>query len=468
MADKLAYETTVKKLVWVTMDGARVNASSMSRVLEVFPETLYGTCLSHSFNLVLKDIASLAFSSPVLDGLRLIHQVFRNHDIPHHLFRKVSDKEILQFPLTRFGFFVLALRRLVDSKECLQLTVGCDEFVEYTRNVKPLEKRVLLQKVKRLIVGEGEFTMFWNDSMLLLAVMTPFLRLVREADRAIPGFICFAHYLYAKASSLALSALRLEGIRQEQSERANSLHSQVSLVLDKRLSYTFKDLHMVARWLNPALFEENEVLFQTGRHYIDRTISSFLPKFDTAIKLDLVSFCSRASCLPWDGAVTTPPHMWWQVAAGSLPFLSSFACRLTSATGVASITERSWSALDIILQKRRMRTTEENASKLVYAFFNLPMLDRDMPIAPISEWKALFSESDEEPDVRLEKSKEWAMQQLQIDLENEEVGLMSVADALSSVEVGEIVDRSSSVVGTDPDASSILESTAKRPRPTTT
>jgi len=463
--DLAGFDAVAQKFVWVTMDGARVNLSSMPRVLEVFPETLYGTCLSHSFNLVLKDISSLSFSAPVLSGLRLIHQVFRNQDIPHNLFKKFSDKEILQFPLTRFGYFVIALRRLVDLKECLQMTVGCDEFVEYSRNVKPAEKRALLQKVKKLIVGEGEFTMFWNDALLLLSVMTPFLRLVREADRAIPGFICFAHFLFIKASNAALSALKLEGIRQEQSERANGLSMQVRSILEKRKDYSFNDLHLMARWFNPALFDENEAFFKQARHIVDRVIAAKFPKYETSFKVDLISFCSRLSSLPWDGAKRIPPHMWWQVAAGSLPFLASFACRLTSATGVASITERNWSALDIILQKRRMRTTEENSSKLVYAFFNLPMLDREIPQVPIQEWKDMYTEAEDEDEPELAKSKDWATQQLQIDEANEEVGLISVEAELCPIDYDER-SESDATVDTAADTSFLIsESSGKRSRP---
>jgi hypothetical protein len=76
-----------------------------------------------------------------------------------------------------------------------------------------------------------------------------------------------------------------------------------------------------------------------------------------------VSGTARAVAMDTEGAVL--PHLWWNTYGDAFPALADVARKLLSKQASASPCERSWSALDVVMGKRRCSLLSSTLSKLL-------------------------------------------------------------------------------------------------------
>ena len=100
-------------------------------------------------------------------------------------------------------------------------------------------------------------------------------------------------------------------------------------------------------------------------------------------------------------AVILDAHSWWQQFGSHAPELQHIAVRLLSQVSSACTCERIWSTFDFIHSRRRNRLHVDRATKLVYIFTNLRLLDKESKDTlqdAFPAWRELAEELNSEPE----------------------------------------------------------------------
>lgn len=127
--DEVMRNLDVNKLSAVVTDNASVMKKAWDILKKDYPNVFFLGCISHSLNLLIKDICKISWVKMIIKDCKKIVKYFKAHTIPLAIFKK-HQKANYQYPITlklpvktRWGSSVLCLQSIIKNKLALELTI---------------------------------------------------------------------------------------------------------------------------------------------------------------------------------------------------------------------------------------------------------------------------------------------------------------------------------------------------------
>jgi hypothetical protein len=118
----------------VVMDGACSGAINLLK--EVFPWLSGVVCTTHSLDLLMEDLGTMAFAAEPLHRAKQLVNFINNHQKTRALFADLSDVVLLSPGATRFGYNFIILERLLRYEECVRKLIGSRAFEDWYKAQK--------------------------------------------------------------------------------------------------------------------------------------------------------------------------------------------------------------------------------------------------------------------------------------------------------------------------------------------
>ena len=134
IADQLASYVTLD-VDFVVMDGACAGAIEI--LTERFPWLSGVVCATHSLDLLMKDLGSMAFAADPLAAARDLVKFINGHQKTRALLAKESDVVLLSPSATRFGYNLIMIERMLRCEDSLRSTVASREWRDWRRDQTP-------------------------------------------------------------------------------------------------------------------------------------------------------------------------------------------------------------------------------------------------------------------------------------------------------------------------------------------
>lgn len=350
-------EVGPENVVQIVTDNATYCVGAGKMVMEKFPTIYWTPCVAHCIDLLLHDLAKLAWVHEVVLREKTIANFIFNHRLTLNLYREKASKELLRPCDTRFATFYITLQRVFDQKPALKHVV-CHE--EWERS--SLSKSAKGKLVESIILNPT----FWDNALKVLKMCDPIVHMLREleSDKPTMGFVYEGMDRCKEAIAKALNDIE-----------AN--YKNIWEMVDYIWKMMNNDLHCAGCYLDPRLFglkrnHDKEVM---GGLYV--AIERLVPDPDDARKLRGQLRAYRyeegifgSSAAKQDRA-TIEPGVWWDFCGSESPELQYFALRILSQCSSAAACERNWSSFDQIHTKKRNKLGPGQLGDLVYIHSNL-------------------------------------------------------------------------------------------------
>jgi hypothetical protein len=162
------------KIVQIVTDNASNNMAAASLMLEKRPTLFWTGCATHTINLILEGIGKLPKYKQVIDRARNLTAFIYSHHKTLSIMRNVTKGEIVRPGVTRFASTFLTLQSLWDKKMELNSMIYLPEWANC--------KVVKSSKGQNILEATLMYNMFWKGVGTTLAILTPFVRLLRITD----------------------------------------------------------------------------------------------------------------------------------------------------------------------------------------------------------------------------------------------------------------------------------------------
>jgi hypothetical protein len=108
------------------MDGARKGTIEILQVK--FPWLSGVVCTTHSLDLLMEDLGSMAFATEPLANAKQLVKFINNHHKTLAMFAELSDVVLLSPANPRFGFNFIMVERLLRCDETVRKLMGSRQF----------------------------------------------------------------------------------------------------------------------------------------------------------------------------------------------------------------------------------------------------------------------------------------------------------------------------------------------------
>ncbi|XP_065853259.1 uncharacterized protein [Euphorbia lathyris] len=348
----------------VTGNGANYKAAGR-KLTERYSTIKWSLCAVHCLNLVIKDIAEMPKVKDIATLASKITVFVYNHKWTLNWLRKRDGwTEIVRPGATHFATTFIALKSLHDHKNHLQALVVCDDFKKFLEMPKGKD-------VKQIVLDER----FWNNSLILVRVMTPLICLMRICDSDEKPAI---GYVYEGMHRARIGIKKLfKGKKQ--------LYKPYTTVIKNRWDKMLRhSIHDAAYWLNPAFQYDKKNMCQKPeimKSFLDMVDNQNLYNKQKVVQENIIYQTRKKyfSCdIALESCKTMRPDEWWRCFAYDVPSLQKFAMRILSQTASSSGCERIWSVFERIHTKKRNRLEHQRLTDLVYVHYNLRLQNRSI------------------------------------------------------------------------------------------
>lgn len=118
----------------VVMDGACSGAIDLLK--EEFPWLSGVVCTTHSLDLLMEDLGTMAFAAEPLHKAKQLVKFINNHQKTRALFAELSDVVLLSPATTRFGYNFIMVERLLRCEESVRKLIGSRAFENWYKAQK--------------------------------------------------------------------------------------------------------------------------------------------------------------------------------------------------------------------------------------------------------------------------------------------------------------------------------------------
>ncbi|KAL3522357.1 hypothetical protein ACH5RR_015191 [Cinchona calisaya] len=198
-----------------------------------YPTICWSPCAAHCINLILKDIGELSDVKALVDLASTVTVFMYNHKFTLNWLRKSKGwKEIIRPGETRFATTFIALKSLYDWKENLQALVTSEDYKKFLKMAKGKE-------AKQIVLNDK----FWNNSLILVRIMGPLIRLLRVCDVDEKPSMGYVYEGMQRA---------IEGIRKLFKYKDRLCKPYIDIINFRWDKMLRKNLHSASYFLNPA------------------------------------------------------------------------------------------------------------------------------------------------------------------------------------------------------------------------
>lgn len=385
-------ELGADKFLAVVSDNAANMKGSWKIIQQKYTHIFCYGCVAHGLNLLIGDICKLQSLGAIIDQAKDVAVYVRRHQVVSALLTQyqLSQKGVttrLQLPVvTRWGSNVACLRSLFDSKAALQSTF-IDEHV-VNDIPRQLRTRVLDNDV------------FWPRIEKTLKFLRPFAEAITTVESDEPRLSRVPAIFASLRQHMSLTLSSSPLTKKDEESAAN--------IFDNRETFCKTPLQMAARLLDPtqhdAQFEENDLqqAYACIIAVAQRIGNPSNVDVTDATLAELAGYRAHegdlwGSQLVWQASKCTESLVWWKGICSNSP-LSKVASQILSLPASAASCERNWSAFGNIHTAKRNRLTNIRASKLVYVYHNLQLLEVKSSDFQRSQKRRISNETDDDSD----------------------------------------------------------------------
>jgi len=340
-------------------DAEPVNRAAGALLEERYPHITWAPCVAHGLNNLLKDIGKLDWVAPTLDAGRKVVMFITCHHFSHALYRTFSDRELLKYAETRFGYNFLMLERLYEVRNNLRQLVVSTQWIEWHTS-----QTVPGQFCTSTCLNND----FWNEVGHLLELIVPIIRVMHLADGDAP---CIGK-IYEGIDKM------IEKIQDLEAD-ADRLRVVKELCIARWEQY-YVPLHAAAYVLDPEFQGKGQEFDREVMDGWDKILNKmFLDRTERrVIRTQLAYYRDMEGVFGWEDAqkdrFLVNGTTWWQDYGADTPALQRLAIRILSQGCSASPCERLWSSFGHIASKKRNRLGSMKANDLVFVHANLRLL----------------------------------------------------------------------------------------------
>ncbi|XP_077228615.1 uncharacterized protein LOC143861602 [Tasmannia lanceolata] len=153
-----------------------------TEVNKVYPNIFWSPCVVHTLNLIFKDLTKhkhLGWIGETYRSCKDVVKYITNHSQALAIFRSNSKFELLKVAKTRFATHYTTLKRLLDVREALQMTVLADAWKDW---LNACTDKVMIERGERTttcVVSDE----FWTNIKLALLITKPVYKMIKFTDQ---------------------------------------------------------------------------------------------------------------------------------------------------------------------------------------------------------------------------------------------------------------------------------------------
>ena len=351
-----------ENIVQVITDN-QSNFRKMGRLLmEEFQHIQWTPCAAHCIDLLIEDIANLAWVKEIVKKAAMIVNFFIRKPKVLSIYRSFQSLEILKFSITRFGYMFLVLERLLKIHPSLQQTVVSDAWREWDES--KIEES---NHIKNLVLGDNNF---WKGAENIILDFQPIFFVLRITD--CEGCTMGLLYMFMTRLSEALNT-------------ASKLDVDIITKAKEKLIFRWtwfqRPIHIAAYILHPLWRHElGTVSIEVQKGWIDYlNIACTDHVLQNELEDSLLRFLRKEGCFSRPATLLGEPMLkpisWWEKYGREEPHLQRIALRVLSQDCSSSASERNWSAWGLVQTKRRNRLSFSQMKKILYVQTNLRILE---------------------------------------------------------------------------------------------
>ncbi|XP_019436314.1 PREDICTED: uncharacterized protein LOC109342779 [Lupinus angustifolius] len=355
-----------------------------SFTLSEFPHIFCSPCSSHSFHILMEDIAELNWIRPVIVHAKEIDKcmtAFQNSS-PCVLNQHLKGTSESLFAKIAPSCYIV--QKILELKQAFQEVVVREEWKQWKLSI-PRDFR----SIEAAILGED----FWSRANTLLLICEPLIRLFSEIniDKCVMGDVHEWRFQ-------AIDAVKSTGID-------TNAFNQLEGLIDNRWDVLFSPLHSAGYILNPKYFGRG----QTKDKAVMRGWKTTLERYEResaarrVLREQLSSFLRLEGSLGEEDAVDCrdkmDPVAWWENFGFEIPQLQTLAIKVLSQVSSVAMCEVIWQHNGNPFQFTNNGLGLQRGDDLVYVQNNLRLkghkMDfhahqplRDMVLSSPTEFKA--------------------------------------------------------------------------------
>lgn len=221
-------------VVQVVTDNASNNMAAKALLKDKRPNIFWSSCATHTINLMLQGIGSIARFKKTLDQAKSLTIFIYSHHKTLALMRKFTKKrDIIRPGVTRFASSFLTLQSLIEKKQQLRSLALSQEWENCIHCKKSKGKASTAILVSRA---------FWNGVSLCLRVFEPLVKILRMVDGDVKPSMAFLYGEIQKAKKEIMEAMN----------NIENNYNPIIDIIDKKMKDRLDSpLHLTAYFLNP-------------------------------------------------------------------------------------------------------------------------------------------------------------------------------------------------------------------------
>eukprot|EP00253_Pinus_taeda_P012588 PITA_12588 len=361
-------EVGIANVVQIIIDNA-ANYVAVGRLLcAKYPTIFWTPCAAHCIDLILEDIGKLEWVQDVVQEHKQITKYIYNHAWMLNLMREFTQGELNRPVVTQFATNFLSLQSHLYEYQALRRMFCSHQWVFWKDSTKP---KVL--SVKAFVLGDS----LWDKVTEIVSFTEPFAKVLRLMDGEKPA-MGYIHEDKDKAK---------EAIKTFYKGNESKYLPIWQIIDSGRDRQLHSPLHAAGAYLNLNLFYNEGSSIQRNPKVMRGVmicIEKMFPDQDIQDKINIQRdmykeasgmFGFRSSQCLKDKKM---PSHWWIDYGTEAPQLQEFAIRVLSQPWSVSSCEINWSVFQHIHSKKRNRLEHERLEKLVFIYYNLLTLAKQV------------------------------------------------------------------------------------------
>ena len=357
-------EIGASNVVSLVTDNASAETTAWDIVREKHEDVLCTGCVTHGGNLLFKDVVQeYNWSKNIVEEACDLGRFIRSHTWLNMSVRGICGTTPTYHCATRFAGSYFTMHSLLLIKDTIRTVFATTEY----QNKNYENGDVMFALVMR--------NDFWADLTSLLDFLKPLKDFIRtmDADRHMTEHLIplMTDMRSEWASNVAVPPrFRTHALRK----------------LDDRWDWMEFDTHRAAYALSPYYHADDVSGNNKVMRGVDEIVKFYCLKGTTSVSSvmsDFARYKSRLadpSVLPSRGESATQPDAlsslsWWRWYGSYWPNLQQIALRVFAIGTSSSTSERNWSTLGHIWNKRSTNYTYDTAQKMSYINFNLTAIN---------------------------------------------------------------------------------------------
>ena len=394
IATKLIEEIDIigpKNIIQCVTDNAASCKNAGAIISERYPHIIWGGCVAHGINLVLKDWGKLEIFHRIFQKCRRMVRFIKNHHKPHTLFNDKFKRDLglLKPAKTRFATNFIMIDRAWEIRSELRSMIVSEEWETYLAGELTIKTREGARFVREVLLDDT----YWQEVEDVRNLMEDVFVLLRMVDSRGPTMASV--YWHSWCLQDKITNFHLKSIT---SIFSKEICDELVALYHERWQNWRNILHSVAMALNPKLLFDEENAHYCYNAGVRREFHSYLSIWATGILQkenteDINAFkdscleevaCIRNRIADFGSvdcarqALSLNPLTWWSTYGSFAPNLQKIAECVLVQTTTSSACERHWSSMGFIHNKTRNRLTHCTAEDLVYVYHNLRINSQDI------------------------------------------------------------------------------------------